>query len=135
MKTFKTSVWPVPRRHDSGRKGSLGSYLKVLGRTFIERYNGAHHMAYSSGDRAAHCGFVVGLNPTKAIRHRTLYEFERSLLLDESIVDTSERRRALVSSTKGEVNSFSRCKYEFESRWHLQQGFESLEIVGLYLST
>ena len=61
---------------------------------------------YSSGDRAAHCGFVVGLNPTKAIRCRTLYEFERSLLLDESIVDTSERRRALVPSTKGRSTAF-----------------------------
>ena len=90
---------------------------------------------YSSVGRAPEEGRIVGSSPTKAIRCRTLYEFERSLLLDESIVDTSERRRALVPSTKGEVNSFSRCKYEFESRWHLQQGFESLEIVGLYLST
>ena len=84
METFKTSAWPVPRRRDSGRKGSLDSYLKILGRIPIERYNGARHM---------------------------------------------------VPSTKGEVNSFSRCKYEFESRWHFQQGFKSLEIVGLYLST
>ena len=61
---------------------------------------------YSSVGRAPEEGRIVGSSPTKAIRCRTLYEFERSLLLDESIVDTSERRRALVPSTKGRSTAF-----------------------------
>ena len=76
METFKTSAWPIPRRRDSGRKGSLGSYLKILGRTFIERHNNVHtYGLIVQSVEQPKGGCVAGSSPAKAIRYRILYKF------------------------------------------------------------